>query len=226
MGMDGVELVIGWEEEFEIEIPDEAASRIKTVGEVVDLIHEQLRTREARDEYCPTSRAFYALRRSLCELLNLPRRAIAPKTKLGELIPHQRRRQVWKKLRQAGFNMPALSLPEEYAPYTVLAVMTIALGLLVITFNPWMLLVAGTLGVVAWLAARPLAREVPFVCPTVGDLVISGSPLGGGTGDAPGRLPRSEISRRVRMIVAEQLALFPDEVQEDSRFVEDLSLDR
>jgi len=123
--MDGVELIMEWEEEFEIEIPDEAASRITTVGEVVDLVHAQLEKREAREDYCRTSRAFYALRRSLCELLDLPRRAIAPKTKLGELIPRQRRRQVWRGLSQAGLSVPSLSIPEQASIWAALIVFTL-----------------------------------------------------------------------------------------------------
>jgi acyl carrier protein len=229
MGLDGVELIMEWEEEFEIEIPDEKASRIRTVGEVVDLVHAQLRTREARNQYCRTSRAFYDLRRCLCRLTGLPRRAISPKTRLEELISRSRRRRVWSELRRAGFSLPSLTVPEDVSVWGVILMLIIGGGfwvLMVLTQNPWVLLVPVLIGVLGWLAARPLAREVPFVCPTVGDLVISGSPLGGGTGDAPGCLPRSEISRRVRMMVAEQLVLPPEEVREESRFVEDLRLDR
>ena len=36
--LDTVELVMALEEEFETEIPDEAAEKIKTVGEVIDYI--------------------------------------------------------------------------------------------------------------------------------------------------------------------------------------------
>jgi acyl carrier protein len=39
--LDVVELVMGLEEEFDIEIPDEDAEKIKTVGEAVNYIEEK-----------------------------------------------------------------------------------------------------------------------------------------------------------------------------------------
>ncbi|WP_071515619.1 acyl carrier protein [Geitlerinema sp. PCC 9228] len=41
--LDTVELVMALEEEFDIEIPDEAAEKITTVREAVDYISEQLK---------------------------------------------------------------------------------------------------------------------------------------------------------------------------------------
>ncbi|MDY7108261.1 MAG: hypothetical protein SYC29_06450 [Planctomycetota bacterium] len=226
VGLDGVELVMEWEEAFGIEIPDDAASRVRTVGEVVDLIHAQLRTRKARDEYCRTSRAFYDLRRSLCPLMGLPRRAIAPKTRLSEIIPKKRRKEVWRDLARAGFSVPPLSPPYGTDGWAGLVVLVLAVALWAVTGSGWMLFSVGPLGVLAWLATRPFAQRVPVECPTAGDLAFRMSPRYGDGADAPGRLPRSEISRRVRMIVAEQLALPVEGVREASRFVDDLQLDR
>jgi len=75
-------------------------------------------------------------------------------------------------------------------------------------------------------AVARLAQGVPGLCPTVGHLAINVSPPEGKRAGPPGRLPRSEISRRVAMTVAEQIGLPLEEVQEDSRFNEDLWLDQ
>ncbi|MBI5864585.1 MAG: acyl carrier protein [Planctomycetes bacterium] len=40
--LDTVELVMEFEEEFELNIPDEEAEKIQTVGQAVDYIHEYL----------------------------------------------------------------------------------------------------------------------------------------------------------------------------------------
>jgi acyl carrier protein len=40
--LDVVELVMGLEEEFDIEIPDEAAEQIDTVGKAVEYINEKV----------------------------------------------------------------------------------------------------------------------------------------------------------------------------------------
>jgi acyl carrier protein len=39
--LDTVELVMALEEEFDMEIPDEAAEKIKTVGDAIDYIEKQ-----------------------------------------------------------------------------------------------------------------------------------------------------------------------------------------
>jgi len=40
--LDSVELIMGFEEEFSIEIPDEDAEKIKTVGNAIDYIDKKL----------------------------------------------------------------------------------------------------------------------------------------------------------------------------------------
>ncbi len=40
--LDNVELVMGLEEEFDIEIPDEDAEKVKSVGDVVDYIKDHV----------------------------------------------------------------------------------------------------------------------------------------------------------------------------------------
>jgi acyl carrier protein len=41
--LDVVELIMGFEEEFNIEIPDEDAEKIKTVGDVLNYLNEKLK---------------------------------------------------------------------------------------------------------------------------------------------------------------------------------------
>jgi acyl carrier protein len=43
--LDGVELVMGFEEEFDIEIPDDSAEKMHTVGDAVEIIGQQLKAR-------------------------------------------------------------------------------------------------------------------------------------------------------------------------------------
>ncbi|SDY25573.1 acyl carrier protein [Tindallia californiensis] len=39
--LDAVEIIMAIEDEFEIEIPDEMAESIKTIGEIIDYVEEQ-----------------------------------------------------------------------------------------------------------------------------------------------------------------------------------------
>ena len=47
--LDIVELVMELEEEFDIQIPDDQAEKIKTVGEAVDYIEAKLKEKQAGD---------------------------------------------------------------------------------------------------------------------------------------------------------------------------------
>jgi acyl carrier protein len=45
MGLETVELVMSFEEEFDVEIPDDVAEKMMTVGDVVDYVSAELRRR-------------------------------------------------------------------------------------------------------------------------------------------------------------------------------------
>jgi len=49
MGLDIVELVISWEEEFGIDIPNGVAATLETPGKAIDWIYETLNTRTATE---------------------------------------------------------------------------------------------------------------------------------------------------------------------------------
>ena len=123
--------------------------------------------------------------------------------------------------------MPYLSVPYGTDGWAGLVVLILAVALWAVTGHGWMMLLAvGPLAVLAWLATRPIAQAVPASSPTVGDLAVSISPAYGEAAGPPSRLPRSEISRRVAMTVAEKIGLPLEQVQEHSRFNEDLRLDQ
>jgi hypothetical protein len=63
MGMDSVELVIGFEAAFGIAIPDEEAARMRTPRRVLDFAAARVPT--VRADRCLTQRTFYALRRAI-----------------------------------------------------------------------------------------------------------------------------------------------------------------
>jgi hypothetical protein len=67
---------------------------------------------------------------------------------------------------------------------------------------------------------RSLTDRIPPACATVRSTVLYLTP-----GSLTGTPSRAEVASRVRRIVAEQLGLSLDEVQEHSRFAEDLGAD-
>ncbi len=84
MGLDSVELVMGWEEAFGIDIPDAAVERMQTVRDAADWIAARVGARPLAP--CRTHRAFHRLRRVLRDELGVPRGAVRPETRMVELL--------------------------------------------------------------------------------------------------------------------------------------------
>jgi acyl carrier protein len=111
MGLDVIELVMEVEEHFGISIPDSQAERIYTVGELYGYILKQMGLKPPGRKAsirCPTSRAFYQIRRTLTEELGVDRKAVRPAALLRDLFPADSRTAVWPRL-SAALNLPNLS---------------------------------------------------------------------------------------------------------------------
>lgn len=99
MGLDGVELILALEEEFQIVLEDEAVSSVYTIGDLYKLLLSKLP--QASAPACTTSMAFYAVRRGLMEELGVSRKDLRPATSLASLFSQfpPRRRQQWHRFR-------------------------------------------------------------------------------------------------------------------------------
>jgi hypothetical protein len=111
MGLDSVELVIGFEDAFGVAIPDEVATQLTTPRKVTDFIMSQVIVTE--EPSCLSQQAFYFLRGKLMPSLNIPRRDLVPNTELETIIPLESRRLVWAGLKsQFGQSaLPSLARP-------------------------------------------------------------------------------------------------------------------
>lgn len=87
MGLDGVELVMVVEEEFQIAISDSEANECSTVRILVELVHSHLR--HSSTDPCPSQHSFYLARRNLISILQAQRNEIKPDTNLEEIIPKE-----------------------------------------------------------------------------------------------------------------------------------------
>lgn len=97
MGLDAVELVIRIEDTFGIQISDTVAAELTTPGKVTDFILTQVEESPVPLS-CLSQRAFYSLRREFIRQLPLARRQFVPDAKLKEIIPEERRDEVWKSI--------------------------------------------------------------------------------------------------------------------------------
>ncbi|MBW3570665.1 MAG: acyl carrier protein [Gemmatimonadetes bacterium] len=96
MGLDSVELVMAFEEAFDLPIPDEEAARLATPRMVVDYVFARVPTEPAGG--CLTQRIFYQLRRGMRANAGHTG-ALAPATPLRDLTNRRRWPELWMRLR-------------------------------------------------------------------------------------------------------------------------------
>jgi acyl carrier protein len=97
MGLDAVELVMDIEEAFDIQIPDERAAEVATVGQLYDSILEACPTRRS-DDLCMSAATFRLIRRAMQSDLGLDVRRLRPRDSVDSVFPRDRRRQTWSRL--------------------------------------------------------------------------------------------------------------------------------
>ncbi|MBS2008934.1 MAG: hypothetical protein JST01_17925 [Cyanobacteria bacterium SZAS TMP-1] len=93
MGMDSIELVLEIEQEFGIEIPDNIAEQITTVGEMYEFLKERLHS--TPPAHCMTQRMFYKVRKAITDNYAVPKQSITLDTKLKDLAPAQELKDAW-----------------------------------------------------------------------------------------------------------------------------------
>lgn len=71
MGLDTVELVMAIEDSFDVQIPDEQAEKIRTVGDAYEFIIAAKQANQTPRDVCLSAATFYRIRRSLCPLINV-----------------------------------------------------------------------------------------------------------------------------------------------------------
>ena len=107
MGLDSVEIVMGWEEALGVTITDAEAASIRTPGTAINLLCTKLGATNERRGACLSLRAFNRLRRGLVEGAGLSRNQITPKSKLRELLPDHESRSCWNAV-QIASRLPKL----------------------------------------------------------------------------------------------------------------------
>jgi hypothetical protein len=121
-----MELVMEVEDHFHVTIPDERAERITTVAELYNFLARE--TRRSNRMPCPTSRAFYSLRRTFTDEFGVDRKRVRPAARLRDLFPAQLRLAVWPRL-AAALRMP--DLPDADPPRRLPSLRSLRIGIAV-----------------------------------------------------------------------------------------------
>jgi acyl carrier protein len=180
VGLDTVELIMAIEEEFDIEIPDEDAEKLDTVGSIHAYVCAKLEERgpnpDATARPCTTAHVFYRVRAALSEMQHT-RSELTLGTPLGSVFPDADPRGKWKSFEER----LSLKLPELERPnWLVVAIVGAAAAAgLAVTFYAdlknyrwlWGVLTAFCLLSSMLYLTRPLKRQLPGAKSTLRDLV-------------------------------------------------------
>jgi acyl carrier protein len=235
MGLDGVELVMEVEDEFDIRIADEEAEVIRTVGDLTRTVQRKLGI-EPRlsdgdsDRFCLPAAAFFRLRRAWAGRPEVAGLRLRPSTPLASLSVGfgQGRRRLWRLARRAGVRLPPLVVragaAEVLALVAVVGLAGFAAWVAAVSLMP-VQLVLGLLVVVGvgvgWLAEALLHKSPPSIV-TIGDaLRACEQPCIRPAGESG----LSDLELKIIKIVGEQLGYDPAIITLESRFVEDLDMD-
>jgi acyl carrier protein len=239
MGLDTVELVMALEEQFGIELKDDDWVRVRTPGDIIDIIVGKVQSADAAT--CMSRRAFYALRRALIKCCGRQRAEVTPDALLESLISRQRRREDWERLGaelllgpleaspQLGRTSawPGLRRPGWLESLVLGLVVAAGLGALFRWRSGWAGLgMAVVTVVVGWGLTVPWCREFPRELATAGQLARRLVAIAPRIFEPEGRRwRRADVALVVRDITISELGLKPEDYREDARFVEDLGVD-
>ena len=96
MGLDCVEIVLGWEKAFGIKITDEEVCSLTTPRKAMDLICSKLNATESASHPCLCMRAFHRLRNALCQAAVVCRSSVKPRSKVRALFPRDAAKEGWR----------------------------------------------------------------------------------------------------------------------------------
>lgn len=94
MGLDTVEILMTWEEAFDLSIPNEDAERMQTPQMAIDYICSRLGAVEG-GSMCPTLRGFHQLRTGLCACSGVSRREVKLQMPLRRFYRGRARLEFW-----------------------------------------------------------------------------------------------------------------------------------
>lgn len=203
MGLDAVELVLAFEEEFGIAIPDAAAEKMRTPRDVIDFVLQERRRVTQLDALKHLSEA----------LAGMGFANVRPEMSFSELFGNQRIAR-WKEL---GKRLAPFSIPRDvpHGPGGAVAGWSFLGGVIALFMSQWVLAGVGAfLFAVGW-AWSDRTRRIPDGMDTVEKLAAH----------LTRPFAESEVTEKVKAIVMEQLGLKEGVYGVDKRFIEDLGVD-
>ena len=116
MGLDSIEILMKVEETFEINIPDNDAEKIITVGDFHNLVWQYLDGRYSSK--CKSQALFYKLRQSLFDTLQIPKSEFLLNASLNNIFQKEKRIEIYLNFSAStSLELPKLRLPKPWGVF-------------------------------------------------------------------------------------------------------------
>lgn len=233
MGLDAVEIVLEVEEIFDVTIPDDRASKMRTVGDLYEFLIEATKKSPCQNNICLSAATFYALRRSV-QACTQSSEKIHPNDDVQRTLHASRRRYLWATIsKDLDLKFPQLRRPTWlvllYCSIAAIACTSTFLFMLesasrdLAFFTTVLVMVAFLMA--CWFLTIPMAVLVGPTFTTFRGLATNLLAMNFATlSDRHDSWNSSDIWDTLRLVIVEQLGVKPEDVTPDANFVDDLGV--
>ncbi len=236
MGLDGVELIMKVEKTFGINIPDQEAEKIITVGDLHDAVWKHLEGKYSEaSKACKSQALFYKLRQGVIETFQLSRQDFRPNMPMNDIFPEQNRKQVYNSFAQTyQLQLPNLELTPSWASFLTYVGLASILGglacslilLFFFDFTNWVLLIPVAGMVLTWIISTLLNPMRTHIAPaSVRQFTQQVFALNYATIIDDKGVSRKEVEMVIDHIIIDVAGVEPEEVIPGARFTDDLGID-
>lgn len=235
MGLDTVELVMEVEDAFDVEIPDDRAGQMLTVGDLYDFIVESKRDVVDPRGICLSAATFFAIRRALISEIDILPRSLRPRTSVQATLPTTGRRTLWAKLQSSlDLKLPTLCRPKWLVAISTALAIIATLLVSVLVYQEWGpnhavwigILSLVLIGVIASLITAPFAtlpRPIFVTFRGLSNVVLAHNYAK--LSQKFNTWNPADVWDALQIIIVEQLGVNSELVTKDASFVKDLGAD-
>ncbi|MAI35725.1 MAG: acyl carrier protein [Rhodopirellula sp.] len=229
MGMDGVEIVMDVEQHFGISIQGSEAAQVRTVGDLVSLVHTRISF--SRNQYCPHLAAFLTIRKATRAVCGDETLRIRPGDAVANILNARQRRELWTRLSDL-LGTPPNSLRRPRLLRRLLAMMSSGLLLLALSsaivikweILPLTIVLAGCVIASLYYSTTRFCCVPPDGWATFDAITNKLVSVSGATKMVHLRTDE-DILNELRPLLGNVLGVHANAIVPSARFVEDLGMD-
>jgi acyl carrier protein len=233
MGLDSVELIMEFEKVFGIQIPDQDAEKLTTVGSVHDYICNRIQSEKSNR--CVTQLVFYKLRKYCTCSFNIPINEFATQTDLNIIFPFENRREVYKSFSNSlKLNIPGLTLNNRLdSLLDKIGIILVGGGLIIafilkifFNYSSW-IFITPVIGIAITLILSSFLTpyRVHINPPLTGDFTKKLVTLNYSSLSEKNKFNKQEIISVINQVIVDKIGVDMEEITPEKSFTDDLGVD-